>query len=401
MQDRPFFERIRMPEPGGTYFEVTNSGAVLAFGQRAHESRLPGGVDHGFPRLHSRARSLDRGRTWTIEEENWWEPETRGRGCSVVDRSSGEIFLFSQGTWPLQDDRGEPVSESWMIINHEKGREMGAWMFMEKSADEGRTWERVDLTEQFFTYPGAGLAWFIGGGIQLQRGPHAGRLIVPARYFGKEIAEIDPQQHNILWPHASLGPVYDDGDGQRTQCLTEEAHNAVAYSDDHGRTWQWGGSSQGFTGEACIVELADGSVYLNNRNHDPASLGYRSWCVSRDGGETFTEFGVDETLIESRCHASLARWVDPDGRHPDRILFSNPPVFEGVNQSPSRGCGKLCRINQTVRVSYDDGKTWPVARRVSEKGAYSSLVTLADGTILCGLGTTVCRFNMAWLEQGD
>ena len=147
MQNRPFFERIRMPEPGGTYFEVTNSGAVLAFGQRAHESRLPGGVDHGFPRLHSRARSLDRGRTWTIEEENWWEPETRGRGCSVVDRTSGEIFLFSQGTWPLQDDRGEPVSERWMIINYEKGREMGAWMFMEKSADEGRTWERGDLTE--------------------------------------------------------------------------------------------------------------------------------------------------------------------------------------------------------------------------------------------------------------
>ena len=331
MQDRPFFERIQMPEPGGTYFEVTNSGAVLAFGTRVHESRRPGGIDHGFPWFHSRARSLDRGRTWTIEDEKWWEPETRGRSASVVDRTTGEIFLFGGGTWPLQTDRGEPVSESWMIVNYEKGREMGARMFMEKSADEGRTWERVDLTEQFYTYPGAGLAWFIGAGIQLQRGPYAGRLIVPARYFGKEIAEIDPEQHNILWPHASLGPVYDDGDGQRTQCLTQEAHNAVLYSDDHGRSWQWGGSSQGFTGEACIVELSDGSVYLNNRNHDPASLGYR--------------------------------------------------------------------INQTVRVSHDDGKTWPVARRVTEEGAYSSLVALDDGTILCGLRSAVCRFNMAWLEQ--
>ena len=61
MQDRPFFERIQMPEPGGTYFEVTNSGAVLAFGTRVHESRRPGGIDHGFPWFHSRARSLDRG----------------------------------------------------------------------------------------------------------------------------------------------------------------------------------------------------------------------------------------------------------------------------------------------------------------------------------------------------
>ena len=110
---------------------------------------------------------------------------------------------------------------------------------------------------------------------------------------------------------------------------------------------------------------------------------------------------MDRTLIESRCHASLARYVDPAGSVPDRILFSNPPVFEGVNQSPSRGCGKLCRINQTVRVSYDDGKTWPVARRVTENGGYSSLVALDDGTILCGLASTVCRFNMAWLEQGS
>ena len=182
--------------------------------------------------------------------------------------------------------------------------------------------------------------------------------------------------------------------------LDEKAHNAVAYSDDHGQTWQWGGSSQGFSGEACIVELADGAVYMNNRNHDPGSLGHRSWCISRDGGETFTEFGVDQTLIESRCHASLARYVDPAGNHPDRILFSNPAVFEGKWQSPSRGCGKRCRIDQTVRVSYDDGKTWPVSRRVDEEGAYSSLVALEDGTILRGFKRIVCRFNMAWLERG-
>ena len=50
-------------------------------------------------------------------------------------------------------------------------------------------------------------------------------------------------------------------------------------------------------------------------------------------------------------------------------------------------------------MSHDDGKTWPVARRVTEEGAYSSLVALDDGTILCGLRSTVCRFNMAWLEQ--
>ena len=400
MDSRPFFETIHLPEPMGTYFTVTNSGTVLAFGGSAHPSRMPGGIDHGYPRLHSRARSIDQGRTWTLEEKKWWEPETRGHSASVVDRTTGEIFLFNGGAWPIDDDKGEPVSESWMIINYRKGLEMGAQMFMERSRDDGRTWERVDLTDRCLTYPGAGLAWFIGGGIQLQHGTHAGRLVVPGRYFGKDVQELDPEKHNILHQHESLGPIYDDGDGQMTECLNDESHNTVIYSDDHGETWQWGGSSQGFSGEACIVELSDGSVYMSNRNHDPKSMGHRSWCISRDGGTTFTDFGVDETLIESRCHASLVRYVDPSGSKPVRILFSNPPVHEGIHQSPSRGCGKKCRINQTVRVSYDDCKTWRLSRRVHEEAAYSSLVVLEDGTILCGFKRIVNRFNMAWLEQG-
>merc|ERR1711964_386236 len=172
----------------------------------------------------------------------------------------------------------------------------------------------------------------IGGGIQLERGPHAGRLIVPARYFAKEAEVVDPEKHNILYFHEALGHVYDDGEGQVAPTLNQEARNAIAYSDDHGKTWHWGGSSQGYVGEACIAELSDGSVYMNNRNHDPRTMRHRSWCISHDGGETFTEFGVDETLIESRCHASLRRHPGTGRNGSGPILFSNPAVFEGVNQ---------------------------------------------------------------------
>ena len=400
MKRGPFFDRIVLEGPVGSYLEVTNSGSVLAFGGASHPSRDVR-ADNGYPRFHTRARSTDQGRTWKLEEEKWWEPELRNRSASVVDRMTGDIFMFNQGSWPIWNDQGKPTFEEWMIVKYEKGRQMGAKATMDRSRNEGRSWETVDISDQFFTYPGAGLAWFIGHGIQLQRGSHAGRLLVPGRYFAKEIGDVDPEKHNILHQHASLGPIYDDGEGQLTQCLTDEAHNTLVYSDDHGETWQWGGSAQGFTGEACIVELSDGSVYMNNRNHDPKSMGYRTWCISKDGGETFTEFGVDETLIESRCHASLVRYIDPAGKDPDRILFCNPPVFDGQWQSPSRGCGQLCRINQTVRVSYDDCKTWPVSRRVDKEGAYSSLVVLEDGTILCGLKGMIFRFNMAWLEQGD
>ena len=405
-EKRPFFEKVEIWGPEdrikgeNSYLEVTNSGEVLAFGTKVHEARWPGGYDHGFPWLHLRARSFDQGRSWDMEEWKYWEPETRQQVASVLDRSTGEIFLFSQGTWPLNNDEGKPVSESWMIANYERGKELGAKMVMEKSSDDGRSWEKVDITDQFFTYPGAGLAWFIGGGIQLQKGPHAGRLIVPARYFAKELKDVDPEKHNILYHHEALGPVYDDGYGQIAQTLDEEARNAVAYSDDHGETWHWGGSSQGYVGEACISELSDGSVYMNNRNHDPRTMGHRSWCISRDGGETFTEFGVDETLIESRCHASVKRYTGPGGSDTGPILFSNPAVFEGKEQLHPRGCGKKCRIDQTVRASYDDCKTWAFSRIINEEGGYSSLVVLEDGTILCSFARYVCRFNLAWLEAG-
>ena len=163
--------------------------------------------------------SYDGGRTWTQDERNWWEPEKRAARATVVDRKTGGIFVFNQGTWPLQNDQGRPLSESWIIANYEKARQMGARIVMERSVDDGRTWTKVDVTEQFYTYPGAGLAWFIGTGIQLQSGSHAGRLVVPARYFAGQLEEVDPNEHNILCFHEALGPVYDDGYGQVAQVL--------------------------------------------------------------------------------------------------------------------------------------------------------------------------------------
>ena len=403
--ERPFFSRVRVwdedPDVAseGVYLEVTPAGDVLAFGHKLARARMPGGADHGFPWLHLRARSRDGGRTWVTEETRWWEPETRAFRSSVVDATTGDIFLFNQGTYPLQDDAGQPMSESWLIRHHELALRRGGRLTMARSRDGGRTWDTVDVTDLFFTYPGAGLAWFIGTGIQLRRGRHAGRLLVPARYFTGSWQEVDPDQHRILYYHPALGQVYDDGEGQVAQVLDSEAHNAVIYSDDHGETWRWGGSSQGYVGEACIVELADGAVYMNNRNHDPRSLGYRSWCISRDGGESFTEFGVDRTLIEGRCHAALTRYPAAAQHGAGPILFSNPASFEGVNQLHTRDIGSAARRDLTVRVSYDECRTWPVARRIDEDVGYSSLVVLDDGTILCGYGAWVCRFNLAWLED--
>ena len=304
------------------------------------------------------------------------DPDVASEGVYLEVTPSGDVLAFghrlARARMPGGADHGLP----WLHLRA-------------RSRDAGRTWDTVDVTDPFFTYPGAGLAWFIGAGIQLRRGRHAGRLLVPARYFTGNWQEVDPNRHRILYYHPALGQVYDDGEGQVAQVLDSEAHNAVIYSDDHGETWRWGGSSQGYVGEACIVELADGAVYMNNRNHDPRSLGYRSWCISRDGGESFTEFGVDRTLIEGRCHAALARYPASGQQGGGPILFSNPASFEGVNQLHTRDIGSAARRDLTVRVSYDECRTWPVARRIDEDAGYSSLVVLGDGTILCGYGAGV------------
>jgi sialidase-1 len=82
------------------------------------------------------------------------------------------------------------------------------------------------------------------------------------------------------------------------------------------------------------------------------------------------------------------------------LLFSNPDTPKG-------------RRNVTVRVSEDEGKTWPTFRSV-EPGwsAYSDITVTPSGTILCFYGRsqephfagdrlTVARFKLDWLLQDD
>jgi sialidase-1 len=65
----------------------------------------------------------------------------------------------------------------------------------------------------------------------------------------------------------------------------------------------------------------------------------------------------------------------------------------------------------TVRLSRDDGRTWPAARLIHEgPSAYSSLARLPDGSIglLYEAGEQqayetirLARLPLSWLERGD
>jgi sialidase-1 len=174
----------------------------------------------------------------------------------------------------------------------------------------------------------------------------------------------------------------------------------VIYSDDHGRTWQLGGPVGPHTNECQVAELADGALLINARNHwgrygkQPDKAGMRAVARSKDGGQTWSEPQLDKALIEPACQASLLRytWPGPNGK--SRLLFANPA-------SPNR------RHRLTVRLSYDEGVTWPVSKLIYDgHSAYSCLSVLPDGRI--GLlyerddskKITFLAFTLDWLTEG-
>ena len=168
------------------------------------------------------------------------------------------------------------------------------------------------------------------------------------------------------------------------------------FSDDGGTSWQIGGSADAGTNESQIVELADGRLMLNMRNHPPRSDNFRMIATSGDGGQTWSKAVPDPVLIEPPAQASLLRLTRASTGDRNRLLFSNP--------------ASVRRERMTVRVSYDEGTTWAVSRVIVEgPAAYSSLVVLPDRSI--GLlfehgdrsayeKITFVRFTLEWLTEG-
>jgi sialidase-1 len=307
-------------------------------------------------------RSTDGGKTFSPQKIVWADGKnTCGNPCAVVDRSTGFIWLLM--THNLGEDREKEIT-----LGTAKSTRS---VWITHSENDGISWAAPrDITSQTKR---PGWAWYAtgpGNAIQLNNGPHAGRLIVPCDYV-------------------------------ETGGNPDKSNSVVIYSDDHGANWRIGGEppNHGFN-ESQVVELPDGAVMLNMRNiarpKGAEQKTARAISVSKDGGETFDVARWDTALPEPRCQASIIRysWAT-EGK--SRILFSNPALTKS-------------RKTMTVRMSYDEGKTWPVKRVVfAGFSAYSSLVSLPDGAIglLYEAGEKkgneridFARFGLDWLTEG-
>jgi sialidase-1 len=329
---------------------VTTNGTVLAFCEGRKQSRS----DTGDIDLLLK-RSTDGGRTWGAQQLIWSDEEnTCGNPTPVVDKVTGTVWLLA--TWNSGADKESQIGQ--------RASRNTRRAFALTSADDGQSWSQPQEITASVKKPGWG--WYAtgpGNGIQLIRGPHQGRLVIPANH-SEPIA-------------------------QSTNAATR---SHIFYSDDHGKTWQLGGIEEESTNESTIAELADGSLLHNMRSYHKKNR--RAVATSRDGGLTWSPVKLDNALIEPVCQASLLRCTWPDGGSRSRLLFSNP--------------ASLTREKLTVRLSYDDSVTWPVSKLIYDgPAAYSCLAILPDKSVACLFECgkksayetiTLARFPLSWLE---
>ncbi|MBW3086880.1 Sialidase [Austwickia sp. TVS 96-490-7B] len=330
---------------------VSPGGHILvSYDGRPQSNDAPG------PNSILQRRSQDGGLTFGPQQTVHGGKNSPREGYSdpsfVVDQQTKSVFNFHVLSYDQGFAGSRPGTDPHdrQVLHAEVSR----------SDDDGQTWTHQTITAQITPDP----TWrsrfaTSGNGIQLRYGAHAGRLV---------------QQFTII----------DGGKNQRAVSV---------YSDDHGATWTAGAAVGTGMDENKVVELSDGRLMMNSR--DSARSGYRKIAYSQDGGATWGEVSIDKNLIDPANNASLIRaYPDaPQGSAQAKVL-----LFSHAASSTSR-------TNGTIRMSCDDGKTWPVSK-VFQPGqtAYTSLAVLPDGTI--GLayepghnGIRFARFDLSWLGQ--
>ena len=275
-------------------------------------------------------------------------------GGTTVDGNSGDILVFAE-------ERQPPAP-----------------LTVYRSQDDGRSWYAQSTIIEKDKDGNSPSMHMNEHGITLRHGKYAGRLVRPSRHYAA---------------------------GNRREEWPNHFTNAI-YSDDGGKTWH---TSEPFpengTGEATVAELSDGTIYYNTRIHwdKRPNNTRRRGAYSKDGGQTWGDWHIIEALPDGHQHRSygcmggLTR-LAVKGR--DILVFSN------LDTSNAK------REKITVWASFDAGKTWPVKRLVFDgPSGYSSMTSGRPGTDTEGWvylhfeggpkgGSTVAKFNLAWLLKG-
>lgn len=255
--------------------------------------------------------------------------------------------------------------------------ESTSYLMLCYSDDDGLTWSKpVSLNRQvklpYMSFIGPGP----GRGVVLEHGAHKGRVVFPI-YFGTRKFPL------------------------RLSCT-------VIYSDDGGKTWRLGESpnntreidgaradcrtvkSKDMLTESQLIEQEDGTLKLFMRNHDPRHS--TAVAYSKNGGESWENFTWDDALPQPVCQMSVLKL---QGTEKPTVVFLNP-------------ADRRDRAEGTVRLSEDDGETFPYSRLLKPGPfVYSCMTQLPDGNIGALFEPdTKCReirfasFSVDWIKEG-
>lgn len=217
------------------------------------------------------------------------------------------------------------------------------------SDDGGETWSRprhlnADLKDASMTFLGTGP----GAGICIEAGPHRGRLVIP--YYASE----------ATGRFFSAGALFSDDGGETWQrgLTVVESSDAEAGLDDLSDKTR-------STYEAAIVECSDGRLLILMRNQHPS--GRVGVAYSDDGGASWGEVTYHPELPEIFSQPHALGVTTSRGR---ALVFAN-----ATRLLPFRGEG-------VVRVSFDDGATWPGSVTIkSGHYVYQCLAEMGEGTV--------------------
>jgi len=297
----------------------TKQGTLLAFA----EARKTNCADNGNIDLVVK-RSTDEGATWGPLITIWDDgSNTCGNPVPVVDQSTGNIHLVM--SWNVG-------SADIGAINN--GTAVPRRAYATSSTNDGLTWATPSNISSTTMKPDWGwLSTGPGHGIQLTKGQHAGRLVIPGCFI-------------------TVNAVAANRD--------ESAF--IMYSDDHGTTWKSGGIADPANyspSETTVAELADGKLLMNSRC---TGKNYRISSVSTDGGATWSVMRAEYPLIDPVNQGSLlAHTLNAEYT----LFFSN--------------AASTSRTNMAITTSKNNGENW-AKRFIVNSGqvAYSDLVITSE-----------------------
>ncbi len=303
---------------------TTDSGVVLAFAEgRKNSSSDSGDIDLVLK------RSIDGGKTWgdliVIRDDG---TNVCGNPSPVIDKKTGKIFLLS--TWNRGDDTESEIINMTSVDTRR--------VYVMNSIDEGLSWSKpIEITDKVKK---PNWTWYATGpvhGIQIREGSKKGRMIIPCDHI---------------------------------EANTKKYYSHIIYSDDAGSSWNIGGiTPQDQVNECSVAEIGKGKLILNMRNYDRTQMN-RKISISNDNGESWGDTYDDKALVEPICQASILRYSFK-GYGRNDLLFINP-------------ADKNKRLNMTLRLSNDLGRTWKGEFLLHEgPSAYSDITKLRNGNVGC------------------